>query len=135
MFRRISRNSSCVISPNVIMTLNCWSYYRRDTLLIVFLSADGFNGYYGFSLDRCRYSSWDLSDLEYIRSIIFNKVEFARFNSTVGKFVGYTEFGVHNAETWNNDSAYLAQERAEKDRYCKPNAQVIINAILTKKGE
>ena len=102
---------------------------------MVFSSADGFNGYNYFVTSRCRFSSWDLSDLEFIQSYIFNKVEHARFNSTVGKYVGYTEYGVHNAERWNNDSAIMAKWRGEKDRLCKHNAQNEINYILTKKGE
>ncbi|KAL2092146.1 hypothetical protein ACEWY4_011944 [Coilia grayii] len=96
------------------------------------LAVDGFNGYYHYSVDQCRFSSWALSDLEYISSYWYNKAEFIRFNSTVGKFVGYTEFGVHNAEQWNKDQAYLEQMRAEKDRYCRGNAQIDINNILTK---
>ena len=85
-------------------------------------------------MDHCHYSS-GLSDLEYIRSYWFNKAEFIQFNSTVGKYVGYSEFGVHTAETLNQDPAILAQTRAQKDRVCKPNAQTEIDAILTKKGE
>ncbi|KAL2092149.1 hypothetical protein ACEWY4_011947 [Coilia grayii] len=93
---------------------------------------DGYDGYYTTLADQCRFSSWDLSDLEYIRSYWFNKAEFIRFNSTVGKYVGYTEFGVYNAEQWNKDPAQLAMMRAQKDRYCRPNVQKEINKILTK---
>ncbi|XP_031426928.1 H-2 class II histocompatibility antigen, I-E beta chain-like [Clupea harengus] len=107
----------------------------RVIIVSILLGVDGFNGYYRFGLARCRYSSWDLSDMEFILSIIFNKVEFARFNSTVGKYVGYTEYGVHNAEIWNKDPAIMAKWRAEMDRYCKPSAQNEINYILTKKVE
>ena len=98
---------------------------------MVFSSVDG---YYNAMVMQCRYSS-TLSDRELIQSYVFNKFEVMRYNSTVGKYVGYSEFGVHNAEVRNNDSAIMAKWRGEKDRYCKPNAQVIINAILTKKGE
>lgn len=62
-------------------------------------------------------------------------VEHIEFNSTVGKFVGYTEFGVYNANRWNNDPAMMAQIRAEKDRYCMPNVQIDIDGILTKTGQ
>ncbi|KAI9999565.1 hypothetical protein NQD34_018405, partial [Periophthalmus magnuspinnatus] len=43
------------------------------------------------------------------------------FDSRVGKFVGYTEFGVKNAEAWNNDPAKLERWRHEKDRVCVNN--------------
>ncbi|KAL2092129.1 hypothetical protein ACEWY4_011927 [Coilia grayii] len=86
-------------------------------------------------VDQCRFSSWDLSDLEYIRLYVFNKAEYIRFNSTVGKFVGYNEYGVYNAEQWNKDPGILDAMRVEKDRYCRPSAQIDINNILTKKGQ
>ena len=103
-------------------------------MITVFSSAEGSKGYYTSIVDQCHYSS-GLSDLEYIRSYWFNKAEFIQFNSTVGKYVGYTELGVQNAEAWNKDPAQLAQMRAQKDTYCKRNAQGDIDAILTKKGE
>ena len=103
-------------------------------MITVFSSAEGSNGYHTSTVDQCCYSS-DLSHLEYIRSYWFNKAEYIQFNSTVGKFVGYTELGVYNAEAWNKDPAYLAQMQAQKDTYCKPNAQKEIDAILTKKGK
>ncbi|XP_031426014.1 H-2 class II histocompatibility antigen, I-E beta chain-like [Clupea harengus] len=104
-------------------------------ILSTLLGVDAFNGYYEYNVVQCRFSSGDLSDMEYIRSYWFNKAEYIRFNSTVGKHVGYTAYGVYNAELKNNNSALLAQERGEKDRYCKGNAPTFINAILTKKVE
>ncbi|XP_031434552.1 rano class II histocompatibility antigen, A beta chain-like isoform X2 [Clupea harengus] len=101
-------------------------------IISTLLGVEGSKGYYTSIVDQCHYSS-GLSDLEYIRSYWFNKAEFIQFNSTVGKYVGYSEFGVHTAETLNQDPAILAQTRAQKDRVCKPNAQTEINAILTKK--
>ncbi|XP_012674486.2 rano class II histocompatibility antigen, A beta chain-like isoform X2 [Clupea harengus] len=101
-------------------------------IISTLLGVEGSNGYHTSTVDQCCYSS-DLSHLEYIRSYWFNKAEYIQFNSTVGKFVGYTELGVYNAEAWNKDPAYLAQMQAQKDTYCKPNAQKEIDAILTKK--
>ncbi|XP_062398235.1 HLA class II histocompatibility antigen, DQ beta 1 chain-like [Sardina pilchardus] len=104
-------------------------------VLTTLLGVDGSNGYYQTRVSQCRFSSWDLKDLEYIYSHWFNKVEYLRFNSTVGKYVGYTPHGVYNAERNNNDTAILAQTQAAKERYCRPNAQNEINYILTKKVE
>ena len=101
----------------------------------IFFSAGGFNGYYGSTIQHCHFNPNHLSDVEFIISYWFNKAEYLRFNSTVGKFVGYTEHGVHNAENFNKDKGILAQWQAQRDRYCKPNVQIDMNAILTKKGE
>ncbi|XP_076126743.1 H-2 class II histocompatibility antigen, E-S beta chain-like [Alosa pseudoharengus] len=104
-------------------------------VLVTVSGAHGDDGYYSSTVDQCRFSSFDLCDLEFIRSYWFNKDPFIVFNSTVGKFVGYTELGVKNAEAWNNDPGMLAQMQAQKETYCRPNAQGTINNILTKTVE
>lgn len=73
--------------------------------------------------------------MEYISSDVFNKIEFLKFNSTVGEFVGYTEFGVHNAWRFNNNSALLTNMQAMRDAFCKPNAVVFIRNIRNRTGE
>ncbi|EHI50012.1 class II histocompatibility antigen beta chain family protein, partial [Aeromonas salmonicida] len=60
---------------------------------------------------QCRFTSKDLHGIEFIDSYVFNQAEYIRFNSTVGKFVGYTEHGVKNAEAFNSDASLLAQEQ------------------------
>lgn len=86
-------------------------------------------------MTSCFYSSRDLTDAEFIDSYVFNKLEYIRFNSTVGRYVGYTEHGIKNAEAWNNDPAILASERGELERFCKPNAALHYSVILDKSGE
>ncbi|XP_056153690.1 HLA class II histocompatibility antigen, DQ beta 1 chain-like, partial [Lampris incognitus] len=93
---------------------------------------DAFLWYY---LDTCVYTSSELPDIEYIRSLYFNKIEFMRFNSTVGKYVGYDKFGIYNAERWNNDPAEMARRRAEKERYCKHNIKIQYRKTLDKTAE
>ncbi|EHI50009.1 class II histocompatibility antigen beta chain family protein, partial [Aeromonas salmonicida] len=85
-------------------------------------------------LVQCRYSSKDLHGIELIDSYVFNQVENIRFNSTVGKFVGYTEVGLKNAEAWNKGSD-LARELGELERFCKHNAANHYSAVLDKTGE
>ncbi|KAL6456324.1 hypothetical protein MHYP_G00348670 [Metynnis hypsauchen] len=92
------------------------------------LRADGYNHY---NVKDCITSSSDLSDVEYINTYYFNKDPYVQFNSTVGEFVGFTEFGVKNAEIWNSGPE-LQQERAELDRYCKHNLPIYYSTILDK---
>ncbi|XP_060786989.1 H-2 class II histocompatibility antigen, E-S beta chain-like [Neoarius graeffei] len=93
------------------------------------------NGHSETAEYRCLRSSDDLSDMEYILSYTFNKIKYMEFNSTVGKFVGYTAHGIYNAERANNDAAYLQTWKAELDRYCKHNAQIYYSIILSKAVE
>ncbi|XP_066501022.1 H-2 class II histocompatibility antigen, I-E beta chain-like [Hoplias malabaricus] len=86
-------------------------------------------GYYHYDTDECLSSSSDLTDVEYISTSYFNKDPYARFNSTVGEYVGFTEFGVKQAKYWNS-GPYLEQMRGEKDRYCKHNLEIDFSVVL-----
>ncbi|XP_071370226.1 H-2 class II histocompatibility antigen, E-Q beta chain-like, partial [Centroberyx affinis] len=99
---------------------------------LFFISLYGADGFEQYQVDRCDFSSTELKDMEYIYSIYYNKVEFIRFNSSVGKFVGYTELGVKNAENWNNDPAVLGRRKAEKERFCKASVEIFYPSVLTK---
>uniref|UniRef100_A0A673ZT69 H-2 class II histocompatibility antigen, I-E beta chain-like n=1 Tax=Salmo trutta TaxID=8032 RepID=A0A673ZT69_SALTR len=100
----------------------------NNDLYYVFLS----DGYFEQRVVECLYSSKDLQGIELIDSYVFNQAEYIRFNSTVGKYVGYTEHGVYNAEAWNSDAGILAQELGELERFCKHNADLHYSAILDK---
>ncbi|KAL7884012.1 hypothetical protein AOLI_G00067820 [Acnodon oligacanthus] len=90
------------------------------------------DGYYLSIVDDCIGGSLpDLTDVEFLRSYYFNKDLLIQFNSTVGKFVGFGQFGELNAENWNN-STYVTGMQAELDRYCRPNLRNDYSAILNK---
>ncbi|XP_036419243.1 H-2 class II histocompatibility antigen, E-S beta chain-like [Colossoma macropomum] len=96
--------------------------------LTVLSSADG---YYFYDTNECISSSSDLSDVEYIYTQHFNKLADIQFNSTVGKFVGFTEVGVKQAEIWNSGPE-LQTRRGELERYCKYNLPIFFSTILNK---
>nr|AFI57501.1 MHC class II antigen beta chain [Lutjanus argentimaculatus] len=105
------------------------SFLSFSLLFISLYTADGFMEYY---LGRCDFNSTDLKDIEYIKSCYFNKDEIFRFSSSVGKFVGYTEYGIKQANYFNSDSSYMAQLRGEKERYCLHNIGIWYSNILYK---
>ncbi|KAK2915749.1 hypothetical protein Q8A67_000123 [Cirrhinus molitorella] len=89
-------------------------------------------GFYLYQAFDCIYSTKDYSDMVYLESHSFNKDVFLQFNSTLGKYVGFTEFGVKQAENWNNDQAIIQQQKAEVDRLCKHNAQIDDSSVTYK---
>ncbi|XP_078020669.1 H-2 class II histocompatibility antigen, E-S beta chain-like isoform X2 [Epinephelus lanceolatus] len=108
------------------------SFLSFSLLFISLYTADGFRS---CGLNRCLFNSTDPKDIEYIYSQYFNKLELFRFSSSLGKFVGYTEYGVKQAEYFNNDPSILAQQRGEKERYCVHNIGIDYQAVLTKSAE
>ncbi|TDG99325.1 hypothetical protein EPR50_G00192940 [Perca flavescens] len=108
------------------------SFLRVSLLFISLYTADGFRSY---GLDRCVFNSSDLKDIEYIYSQYYNMEEIARFSSSLGKYVGYTEYGLYCADYWNKDPSELAQRRAQKETYCKHNIDIWYPHALTKSAE
>ncbi|KAI4895705.1 hypothetical protein NFI96_019616, partial [Prochilodus magdalenae] len=89
------------------------------------------DGYYYYWVGECVSSLPDLTDTEYIYSIYFNKELSVQFNSTVGKFIGFDEIGMSNADSWNNEEAVLVQ-RAHRDTLCKPGFEIMYTHFLHK---
>ncbi|XP_072314566.1 H-2 class II histocompatibility antigen, E-S beta chain [Eucyclogobius newberryi] len=104
-------------------------------LLLLLLELQTSDGYLHVVSSRCKFNSTEADDIRYIRSYSYNKLEIIRFDSRVGKYVGYTELGVKNAERLNNIPGELERMRLEKYRYCVHNIQNWYNNILTKSVE
>ena len=83
---------------------------------------------------RCQFNSTELKDIRYIDSYIYNRLEYLRFDSSVGRFVGFTELGVENAEKLNKGSE-LTRMKAQREAVCLPYAGLWFNYFLTKSGE
>ncbi|XP_051741379.1 H-2 class II histocompatibility antigen, E-S beta chain-like [Ctenopharyngodon idella] len=76
------------------------------------------NEYYAARWSKCIYSFPDLRNVVLIDSFYFNKNLIIQFNSTVGRFVGFNEYGIRVAERWNN-STILQTEIASIDAECR----------------
>ncbi|KAG1951018.1 H-2 class II histocompatibility antigen, E-S beta chain-like [Pimephales promelas] len=110
--------------------LKLFSFHLIFTLS-VFTLAESADEYYTRRWLKCIYSSPDLSDMVYIDGHYFNKYLFTQFNSTLGKFVGFSEYGMRVAEYWNNGS-FLQAEIAGVDGFCKYNAQIYDSTVREK---
>ncbi|XP_034005843.1 H-2 class II histocompatibility antigen, E-S beta chain-like [Trematomus bernacchii] len=93
------------------------------SVCLLFLSVYTADGYLQYVTVRCEFTSSEQKDIQYINSYYYNKLELIRFDSSVGEFVGYTEFGVKNAESWNKGPE-LADARASKETYCQGNVKL-----------
>ncbi|XP_043102147.1 H-2 class II histocompatibility antigen, E-S beta chain-like [Puntigrus tetrazona] len=93
-------------------------------ILPAFLVAESANVYYRYRMSRCIYKSSNISDMVYYDNYYFNKYLFIQFDSTLGRFVGFNEYGSKLAEFWNNGT-FVHQERAIVDWFCKYNAEIL----------
>ncbi|KAL0166997.1 hypothetical protein M9458_038841, partial [Cirrhinus mrigala] len=57
-------------------------------------------------IDECEFSKEDLSDMVYRKLLCM-------YNSSLGKYVGFDELGIRNAERFNNQS-WKMKERKEQ---------------------
>nr|ARD06103.1 MHC class II antigen beta subunit [Chionodraco hamatus] len=94
------------------------------SVCLLVLSVCSADGYLFYTSSRCEFNSSELKDIQYIKSFYYNKLEFIRFDSSVGEFVGYTELGVRNAKRFNRGSPELAAMRAEKETFCQNNVKL-----------
>ncbi|XP_029976328.1 H-2 class II histocompatibility antigen, E-S beta chain-like [Salarias fasciatus] len=101
-------------------------------ILLLFLTGHSADGFLSLELSRCNFNSSELKDIEYIYSIFYNKLEIIRYSSSLGKYVGYTEIGVKNAERLSNDPAVLARRQLERENFCKHNIEIWYRRILSK---
>ncbi|XP_038132780.1 SLA class II histocompatibility antigen, DQ haplotype D beta chain-like [Cyprinodon tularosa] len=104
-------------------------------VLLVFIPIEIVGGFVVHSEFRCLFNSTELKDIQYIYSYIYNKVEFLRFDSNVGLYVGYTQFGLRQADNLNSQPEVLRVKRAQKELFCQHNAGVWYRNILNKSGE
>jgi major histocompatibility complex class II len=66
---------------------------------------------------------------------IYNREEYARFDSDVGEFRAVTELGRRSAEYWNGQKDVLENERAEVDTVCRHNYELDEGFTLKRRGE
>ncbi|XP_044214442.1 H-2 class II histocompatibility antigen, E-S beta chain-like [Thunnus albacares] len=95
-------------------------------LCLLFSRVDAF---YAHGLVRCQFASSDGHDAVYLEQIYFNKVFLAQYNSTLGKYVGYTEKAKEIADGLNKNEAFLKQERKNTES-CKTSIPLLSDALL-----
>ncbi|XP_007445349.1 HLA class II histocompatibility antigen, DRB1-7 beta chain-like, partial [Python bivittatus] len=57
--------------------------------------------------------------VQFLVRIFYDRQEFVRFNSDIGKFVALTEFGQPDANKWNRRQDILQDARAKVDSFCR----------------
>nr|CDM15093.1 MHC class II protein [Macaca mulatta]CEF90399.1 MHC class II protein [Macaca fascicularis] len=73
--------------------------------------------------------------VHYVTRYIYNREEFARFDSDVWEYRAVTPLGRSWAENWNNQKDVLERTRAELDTVCRHNYQLELLSTLQRRVE
>lgn len=79
-------------------------------------------------IDECEFSKEDLSDMVYTVKLVFNQKLLCSYDSRLGKYVGYDEYGIRNAEHYNNQTWKMKQRKEELETICRANARLYIKS-------
>ncbi|XP_054980307.1 H-2 class II histocompatibility antigen, E-S beta chain-like [Sorex araneus] len=72
---------------------------------------------------ECHFSN-GTERVRYLERYFYNREEFVRFDSDLGKFQAVTELGQQNAESWNQQKDTVEYKWAAVRRFCKHNYKV-----------
>ncbi|XP_030605005.1 DLA class II histocompatibility antigen, DR-1 beta chain-like [Archocentrus centrarchus] len=81
---------------------------------------------FGHGLIRCLFTSKD--DVVYLAQVYLNKMLLAQYNSTLGKYVGYTEKTKRVANELNKDKGSLEHEKKNKEK-CRTNIPSVFGIL------
>ncbi|XP_005937672.1 H-2 class II histocompatibility antigen, E-S beta chain [Haplochromis burtoni] len=100
----------------------------RCTLLLtsVFLLFSRADAYFGYGVVRCLFTSKD--DVVYLAQLYFNKVLQGQYNSTLGKYVGYTAKMKEIADELNKNQRFLEQEKKNEQK-CRTNVPLVFDVL------
>ncbi|NXV69481.1 HB2D protein, partial [Molothrus ater] len=73
--------------------------------------------------------------VRFVERYIYNRLQYAMFDSDVGHYVGFTPFGERCAKGWNSDPAIMEDRRALVDTYCRHNYEVSRPFSVERRGE
>ncbi|NWV27857.1 2B1A protein, partial [Origma solitaria] len=62
--------------------------------------------------------------VRYVHRCVYNRVEYASFDSDVGHYVGLTPFGEKQARYWNSLPDYMERARTAVDWLCRHNYEI-----------
>ncbi|XP_064496748.1 HLA class II histocompatibility antigen, DQ beta 1 chain-like [Pseudopipra pipra] len=71
--------------------------------------------------------------VRYVDRYIYNREQYAHFDSDVGVYVGDTPYGEFWARQWNSNPVILEYERGEVDRLCRHNYKLGAPFILERR--
>ncbi|KAE8288787.1 hypothetical protein D5F01_LYC12663 [Larimichthys crocea] len=92
-------------------------------LLLLFAKTDAL---FGHGFIRCLFTS--LEDLVYLEQVYMNKELLLQFNSTSGRYTGYTEQTIQIADGLNQNSSFLREAKKNEEK-CRTHMKWILEDL------
>ncbi|XP_032094594.1 H-2 class II histocompatibility antigen, E-S beta chain-like [Thamnophis elegans] len=74
--------------------------------------------------------------VRYLARWFYDRQEFLRFDSDLGKFVAVTELGKVDVDIWNSDKQHLQIAKAQVDSFCRHNYEVFqSNSVVGRRAK
>ncbi|NXD47050.1 2B14 protein, partial [Copsychus sechellarum] len=73
--------------------------------------------------------------VRFVERYIYNREEYLRFDSDVGRHEGFTPYGEMNARRANSDPEWMEYQRTAVDWYCRHNYGVDPAHVAERRGE
>ncbi|NWU30662.1 HB2J protein, partial [Dyaphorophyia castanea] len=73
--------------------------------------------------------------VRFVKRFVYNRQQYAVFDSDVGMFVGFTPYGEKVARYWNSDPEWMEYRRATVDRHCRHNYELSTWFLVGRRGE
>lgn len=106
-----------MVNMNISASANCCLWFTE--------------AFFGHGLLRCLFTSKD--DVVYLGQLYFNKVLLGQYNSTLGKYVGFTEKTQGIADELNKNKGFLEGEKKNEQK-CRDNTPLAFD-VLSRPGE
>lgn len=97
-----------------------------------FLSVTG--GYVYQMIYDCEYGD-NITDVVFFVKNIFNQKLCTMYDSRVGKYVGFGEYCMRNADHYNNQAWKMIQRRHQVETLCRYNTRLFRRSTLDRKGK
>lgn len=108
------------------------SFLYKLAVCAVLLCSAPAGGYVYQMIDDCEYGD-NITDMVYLVKNVFNQKLNNMYDSRVGKYVGFGEYGMINADHYNNQSWKMRDRKAEVETLCRYNARLFRKSILDRK--
>nr|XP_046256748.1 rano class II histocompatibility antigen, A beta chain-like isoform X2 [Scatophagus argus] len=107
-------------------------FLYKLTITAVLLCTTPSGGYVCQMIADCVYDD-NITDMVFFVKNVFNQKIYTLYDSRVGKYVGYGEVGIRNADHYNSQVWKMRERRQQVETLCRYNARLFRKSTLDRK--